>query len=47
MFAGRAKVATLAAFPFAFAATIGVSVLSWNYIETPALRIKQRYSRND
>ena len=23
------------------------AVLSWNYIETPALRIKQRYSRND
>lgn len=47
VFTGRVKLATLAAFPFAVAATIGVSVLSWNYIETPALRIKQRYSRND
>ena len=47
VFVGRVKLATLAAFPFAVAATIGVSVLSWNYIETPALRIKQRYSRND
>jgi peptidoglycan/LPS O-acetylase OafA/YrhL len=47
VFFGKPKVATLAAFPFAVAATIGVSVLSWNYIETPALRIKQRYSRND
>ena len=47
VFIGRVKLATLAAFPFSVAATIGVSVLSWNYIETPALRIKQRYSRND
>ncbi len=47
VFVGRVKLATLAAFPFAVAATIGVSVLSWNYIETPALRIKQRYARND
>lgn len=47
VFVGRLKLATLAAFPFAVAATIGVSVLSWNYIETPALRIKQRYARND
>lgn len=46
VFVGRVKVATLAAFPFAVAATIGVSVLSWNYIETPALRIKARYARN-
>jgi peptidoglycan/LPS O-acetylase OafA/YrhL len=47
VFLGRIKLATLAAFPFSVAATIGVSVLSWNYIETPALRIKQRYARND
>ena len=47
VFAGRTKLATLAAFPFSVAATIGVAVLSWNYIETPALRIKQRYSRNE
>ncbi len=46
VFVGRTKLATLAAFPFAFAVTIGVSVLSWNYIETPALRMKQRYARN-
>ncbi len=46
VFTGRTKLATLAAFPFAFAATIGVSVLSWNYIETPALRMKARYSHN-
>jgi peptidoglycan/LPS O-acetylase OafA/YrhL len=46
MFVGRAKVATLAAFPFSVAATIGVAVLSWNYIETPALRIKARYARS-
>ncbi len=47
VFVGRTKLATLAAFPFSVAATIGVAVLSWNYIETPALRIKQRYSRTD
>jgi peptidoglycan/LPS O-acetylase OafA/YrhL len=41
----RPKVATLAAFPLAFAGTIGVAVLSWNYIETPALRYKQRFAR--
>lgn len=42
---GRTRLATIAAFPFAFAITIGVSVLSWNYVETPALRTKQRFSR--
>lgn len=47
LFVGRLRLATLAAFPFSVAATIGVAVLSWNYIETPALRIKARYSRND
>jgi peptidoglycan/LPS O-acetylase OafA/YrhL len=47
VFAGRVRLATLAAFPFSIAATIGVAVLSWNFIETPALRIKQRYARND
>jgi peptidoglycan/LPS O-acetylase OafA/YrhL len=47
VFVGRTKLATLAAFPFAVAATIGVSVLSWNFIETPALRIKARYARPD
>lgn len=47
VFSGRLRLATLAAFPFSVAATIGVAVLSWNYIETPALRIKQRYARND
>lgn len=47
VFTGRVKLATLAAFPFSVAATIGVAVLSWNYIETPALRIKQRYARGD
>jgi peptidoglycan/LPS O-acetylase OafA/YrhL len=47
VFTGRIRLATLAAFPFSVAVTIGVAVLSWNYIETPALRIKQRYSRND
>ena len=47
VFAGRTKLATVAAFPFSVAVTIGVAVLSWNYIETPALRVKQRYSRND
>lgn len=47
VFVGRLKVSTLAAFPFSLAATIGVAVLSWNYIETPALRIKARYARGD
>ena len=46
VFQGRVRLATVAAFPFSVAATIGVAVLSWNYVETPALRIKQRYSRN-
>src|SRR5690606_21018676 len=44
VFDGRARLTTIATFPFAFAATIGVAVLSWNYVETPALRIKQKYS---
>jgi peptidoglycan/LPS O-acetylase OafA/YrhL len=47
VFPGQTKTATLAAFPFAVAGTIGVSVLSWNFIETPALRMKQRYSRSE
>jgi peptidoglycan/LPS O-acetylase OafA/YrhL len=41
---GRTRLVTLVTFPLAFAATVGIAVLSWNYIETPALRIKQRYS---
>lgn len=47
LMAGRTRLATIAAFPFAFAATIGIAVLSWNYVEAPALRVKQRFSRSD
>lgn len=47
VFEGRTKLATLAAFPFSVAATIGIAVLSWNHIETPALRAKRRYARNE
>lgn len=45
VFTGRPKLATLAAFPFAFALTIGVAQLSWRFVETPALRAKQRFAR--
>jgi len=45
VFVGRTKLALLVTFPIAFAATIGVAVLSWNYIETPALKYKERFAR--
>jgi len=45
VFVGHAKLALLVTFPIAFAVTIGVSVLSWNYVETPALKYKERFAR--
>jgi peptidoglycan/LPS O-acetylase OafA/YrhL len=45
VFVGRPKLALLVTFPIAFAVTIGVSVLSWNYVETPALKYKERFAR--
>ncbi len=44
---GRTRLAVLAAFPISFALTTGISALSWNYIETPALRYKTRFARPD
>jgi peptidoglycan/LPS O-acetylase OafA/YrhL len=40
----RTRLVTIVTFPLAFAATVGVAVISWNYIETPALRVKQRFA---
>lgn len=45
VFAGRARLANVAAFPFAFAGTVGVAMLSWRFVETPALRAKERFAR--
>ena len=43
---GRDRLATLLAFPVAFATTLGVAALSWRFVEAPALKRKQRYARD-
>lgn len=43
---GRDRLATLLAFPVAFAATFGVAALSWRFVEAPALKRKQRFARD-
>ncbi len=43
---GRDRLATLLAFPVAFATTLGVAALSWRFVEAPALRRKQRFARD-
>ncbi|HTN99669.1 MAG TPA: acyltransferase [Microthrixaceae bacterium] len=40
---GKARLVVLVSMPIAFAATLGVAILSWNFIEGPALRIKKRF----
>jgi peptidoglycan/LPS O-acetylase OafA/YrhL len=45
LLAGRNRLIILVAFPISFALTTGISALSWNYIETPALRYKERFAR--
>jgi peptidoglycan/LPS O-acetylase OafA/YrhL len=44
---GRTRLVVLVAFPISFALTTGISALSWNHIETPALRYKTRFARPD
>jgi peptidoglycan/LPS O-acetylase OafA/YrhL len=41
----QARLAVLASFPVKFALTVGICELSWRFIETPALRLKQRFAR--
>lgn len=42
---GRARLALVVAGPISFAATIMMAMISWKYIESPALEIKKRFKR--
>lgn len=42
---GRTRLAVITAGPIAYAATVGVAMLSWKYVESPALVIKKRFQR--